>query len=103
MNQNNEYPTKAELKKIREWNYLKPMELIEYIRPYWKKYGNMKITGKKVINLQMSTGGWSGNESIIEALNSINNLFFTLWWQKSERGGHYWFKIDLKINKKPTS
>lgn len=90
-----DYPTEEELEKIRRWDYKDAFGLMEFIRPYWEQHGWWKQTGKKVINLQMSTGGWSGNESIIGALDEVQNgnMFFFLWWQKSVRGGHYWFKV----------
>lgn len=89
----NDYPTEKELKTIENWDYKDPIGLINFISPYFEENGWIKITGKKIINLQISTGGWSGCESIIQALQNHKNLFFPLYWLKSERGGHYWFKI----------
>jgi hypothetical protein len=43
----------------------------------------------------MSTGGWSGNESIIDAL-AKNRLFWLVAWQESRRGGHYRFELPLE-------
>jgi hypothetical protein len=40
----------------------------------------------------ISTGGWSGNESLIEALQR-NHIFWSLCWMKSERGGHFVFEV----------
>jgi hypothetical protein len=42
----------------------------------------------------LHTGGWSGHESIINALQK-NELFWFLCWKSSHRGGHYVF--DLKF------
>jgi hypothetical protein len=36
------------------------------------------------------TGGWSGNEDIIEAMME-NVLLWLAVWQRSERGGHFTF------------
>jgi hypothetical protein len=41
--------------------------------------------------LELHTGGWSGNEDIISALEPT--LFWMVYWRKSERGGHYYFVI----------
>lgn len=89
---NEDYPSEEDLKRIREWDTIKdPEGLLDFILPYWERNGWYKRSGKNLINLQLSTGGWSGNESIIEAMHT--NMFFFFWWQKSIRGGHYWFKI----------
>ena len=87
------YPTKEQLNIIRHWSPLSPLTLIEYIKPLWEEYGTIRLTGKKIKKLYMATGGWSGNEDIIRAMENGDNLFFSLWWQKSERGGAYWFRI----------
>ena len=80
------------LEAIRKWDAGKdPEGLLEFIRPFWEPYGYMEIKGKRVKRVYMATGGWSGNESIIAALHDC--LFFAFWWQKSKRGGAYWFKI----------
>jgi hypothetical protein len=47
---------------------------------------------KTTRELELHTAGWSGNEEIISALEQ-NKFFYPLYWQKSERGGHYYFYI----------
>ena len=88
-----EYPTEEELEKIRKWDVVKdPMGLIAFIKGLWKYPDYFVVKGKRVIKLELSTGGWSGNEDIIGALRE-NEMFFLLWWQKSIMGGHYFFRI----------
>ena len=48
-------------------------------------------TSDKVF-LHASTGGWSGNESLISAMQD-NVIFWHLHWVQSRRGGHYVFDI----------
>jgi hypothetical protein len=43
----------------------------------------------------ISTAGWSGNESIIYAMQE-NNLMWSLNWVQSRRGGHYIFELELE-------
>ena len=93
------YPRENELLAIKEWNFLKKSIqdfLCEIKRLWhWEDWG-YKLSGKRVLRLELHTGGWSGNESIIEALRD-NFVFWTVCWIKSQRGGHYWFEIKLKL------
>lgn len=92
----NDYPTEKELEKIAKWDIRKNsvIELLEYIRRiWWMEDLLFNLTGKRVLKLRLHTGGWSGNEDIIYALKQ--NLFWSMYWQKSLRGGHYYFKITL--------
>jgi len=98
------YPEDNELQTISNWNITKNpvIDLLEYIRDRWQfaNYGYFDLSGKRVLRLRMSTGGWSGNESIIKAMQR-NWIFWTMYWQQSKRGGHFWFRIPTKkrINK----
>ncbi len=92
------YPDDDELEKIINW---KPddkafKDLMEYVYELWhlKKWG-FKQEGN---TYYISTGGWSGNESIIDALTENNFMFWVVCWQSSKRGGHYVFEIpDYKV------
>lgn len=97
-----EYPTEENLKYIREFDVLKNpvLELIEYLEEIWHwpdwgfkllKNGQKDIMGKPTWRLELHTGGWSGNEDIIETLQQ--NDFWGFCWEKSIRGGHYWIEI----------
>ena len=63
--------------------------LLDHVCDLWA-YNGVEQQGQE---LHMSTAGWSGNEDLIEALQS-NNLFWTLCWQQSRRGGHYIFNLS---------
>ena len=88
------YPREEELKTIAEWDFgKKPVtDLLDYVRRLWKYDDRFVLTGKKVLRLYLSTGGWSGNESIIRALRQ-NSIFWYMFWRKHTVGGHYWFRI----------
>ena len=64
---------------------------IGIIIKYWdEEHGTLGIEGKdgKQI-LELTTGGWSDNEKIINELS--DTMFWFLWWQESKRGGYYKF------------
>ena len=90
------YPTEGELKIIKEWDLTKQekvSDLLEYIEEiWWAPDWGFILSGKRVLKLELHTGGWSGNEDIIGALQR-NILFFALYWDKSVKGGHYYFTI----------
>jgi len=96
------YPTEEELKTIREWRWIENRkslpDLLEYIEDcWWVSERHFICTGKKVLRLTLHTGGWSGNEEIIAALQENVDHFWSCFWEKSVRGGHYDFRIPLKI------
>jgi hypothetical protein len=86
-----EYPTDEELDQIKAWPYEGDahLRLWEFIHSlwHWPEWG-FRHEGTAYY---LSTGGWSGNESIIGAMQS-NFMFWPMWWQSSRRGGHYTFK-----------
>lgn len=87
------YPTEEELRIIREWDLsTQPVsKLLDYIEPLWTYPDRFQRTKHR---LYLSTGGWSGNESLVEALEKTP-MFWVLYWQKSQRGGHYWFDDSM--------
>lgn len=95
------YPEESELQKIKEWDYKDIPNLMLYVEERWQyaDSGYFKVVPHKGRDeYHLSTAGWSGNESIIEALHE-NLMFWSLCWMKSERGGHYVFEIRaLKEN-----
>jgi len=111
MSYDSEYYTERELKEIQNWDIRDAHNLIERLRDMWE-YKNYFIENwgldqihneRPILMLESHTGGWSGNEDIIEALQS-HKLFWTMWWWKTERGGHYYFEVDFsQIGFKPVS
>jgi hypothetical protein len=108
---NSEYHTEKELKEIQNWDIKDAHNLVKRLRDMWEyknyfieNWGLDRIHKKKpVLLLELHTGGWSGNEDIIEALQR-HKLFWLMWWCKEERGGHYYFEINFsQIGFKPVS
>lgn len=85
----NEYPTKEQLERIKTWPAQDFDGLMEYIGTLWefKGWGFKKAPGGVC---ELHTGGWSGNEEIIQALHQ-NQLVWIMYWVESSRGGHYLF------------
>lgn len=88
------YPTEEFLAHLENWDWRDGFDelLTEAMRghiypTFWER--EEKEDGKIV--WQISTGGWSGNESIIAALMG-NRMFWMMCWVESRRGGHYIFE-----------
>jgi len=100
---NSEYPSQKDLKYIKNYDLVKNgiVGLVDFICDNWHygDWGYKKRLTSKTLWLQLHTGGWSGNESIIGAMME-NRVFWMFGWQKSLRGGHYWFKWNLPKKEK---
>lgn len=97
------YPTEGALNIIRTWNVVENQpfsELMDFIKSIWwqpdygwyeKKEPHELWPEKIMKRWYISTGGWSGNEDIVRAMQE-NDLLWTLNWVQSRRGGHYIFE-----------
>jgi hypothetical protein len=96
------YPTEETLKKISEFNILTddPIAFTEYLCENWIN-GYPPKYDKKHGTLQLSTGGWSGCESIISALKNSKKYptYWMMFWYSSRVGGHYVFHNIRRIKK----
>lgn len=91
-----DYPTEEELDLIKKWDcstYEGSVSLAEHLCKIWH-YGEpyAQLKGKSVKVLKLSTGGWSGNEDIMSAVN--RNFLFKRHFYSLHRGGHYVYKIS---------
>ena len=89
------YPDDEELERIRTWDYRDLLALFRYIEERWWAPEYFRIRTRKYkghIRAEVHTVGWSGNESLIDALME-NTMAWMLCWESSERGGHYMFRI----------
>ena len=94
-----EYPRDSELRMLAKWDFEKRsvhkfLSEIERLW-HWPDWG-FNLKGKNVLRLSLHTGGWSGNESIIGAIEK-NFIFWATCWQETRVGGHYKFTIKLKL------
>ena len=95
-----DYPTEIELKMIENWDAFEEkdyLNLMAYVRSiWWMPDWGFKQDGAR---FELHTGGWSGNESIISAMER-NSVFWLLYWESTTRGGHYVFEsIDEFIDR----
>jgi hypothetical protein len=96
------YPTTEFLSWLRDLsidNVMHPREVMATVKSAWNyaDWGwrveeTKNDLGKPVARYYISTGGWSGNEAIINALQR-NPCFWPLYWYSSRRGGHHVFEI----------
>lgn len=89
------YPTTEFIEYVRHYDLLSSgyQELLHNLEDAINQHGTFRSTDLlKEKEVYIATGGWSGNEEIISALHD-NLLFWGICWQKSERGGAYWFTI----------
>jgi hypothetical protein len=86
------YPEMHELENIKNWPHEDPEGLMDYCISMWM-WGSEESIKRPNGVYRFATGGWSGNESIIEALGE-NTLFWMMHWESSHRGGLHIFKIQ---------
>ena len=92
------YPTEETLATIKAWPYDQLPALAEYIRESWNHhYGRMRTENKL---LKLATGGWSGNESVLQALHE-QRIFCAMYWESSHRGGLECFRMPNTTSELP--
>ena len=102
------YPTDESLEAIGKWDG-DEREFFAALKPLWK-YSDMPhqdawcgwheengagIMDEPVRRYNLSTGGWSGNESLVGAMERNIELWATTWVQ-TRRGGHYIFEVKMR-------
>lgn len=84
-----EYPLQEDLDTLSSWPMAKAGEWIDAAcQIWWASDTLIKRTSRR---LYLSTGGWSGNEQIIEAMQG--SLLWSMCWMSSYRGGHHVFDL----------
>jgi hypothetical protein len=89
------YPTEEALDKIAKWSYNDPKGWFEFIKEIWwmRDWGWHENKSDKGVEYNISTGGWSGSESLIRAMMD-NHILWTCTWVQSRKGGHYIFEVN---------
>ena len=89
------YPTDATLDRVRAWTGTYG-DLFALVREIWR-YRDAGFWHEDKHELetvfQISTAGWSGNESLIAALRA-NRGFWAFTWHSEQRGGHFIFNLS---------
>ncbi len=91
--------TDEDYDEIKNWDFRDIDGLLNQLQNLWEYKSYFVMKGKKVIYLELHTGGFSDHEYAIQALKE-NYLFWSMYWEKSVRGGHHYFKIKRMRNKK---
>ena len=100
------YPTDDALEIIELWHWNDARGWFKFIESLWayRDWGwkekdephewedHKQYKDKIVHRYYISTAGWSGNESIIRAMQD-NDFMWYLNWVQSRRGGHYIFEL----------
>ena len=88
------YPTEATLETVRQWDWQDMRGLFSFLHAanIYTGCGYCHLSGDGNW-LQFSTGGWSGNESLISAMQEGSQGWkFGLALFAQATGGHYLFK-----------
>lgn len=100
------YPDEDELERIRGWELKARTDFVEalaFVRErwmypdYWREIpGWFDDSNKRVTRYEISTGGWSGNEDLMSAMQD-NRVLWLFCWVQSRRGGHYVFELSEEM------
>ena len=82
------YPEGGMLRSVTLWPATLRHEWLDYIAQNWPPTGKATWGDDE---LRLVTGGWSGCEEIIQAMQQ-NTMCWMMCWESSFRGGTYRFK-----------
>jgi len=98
------YPTDDWLEFIKNYRPTQELPIMEFVtllrRSWWNEERQFVVHPKRknITKLELHTGGWSGNESIMYAIRSnpylINMYMEYVQWK---RGGHFYFEIRRNL------
>lgn len=88
------YPTEDTCQTIKVWPVEDVDGFVQFVIESWHDTG--RIWHDDNNDLHMATGGWSGNESIIQAMQE-NYILWGRLWKSSHRGGKFVFELPEPI------
>ena len=85
------YPTEETLERIEKWDWQDALGCLRFVKDcwHWDDWA-VETAAKEGIEFRFATGGWSGNESLIGALQR-NHMVWVLAWRMSQSGGLFVF------------
>lgn len=88
-----DYPSDADLDRLRAWDLADPIGFLKAAQALWwipdRHWPDEVVAGA---TFEVHTGGWSGNELVIEAMQAAHGgLLWHYVWEQTRRGGHYTF------------
>lgn len=86
-----EYPSSKDVEAIEKWDYGDLLGCLDFIESIWSDYGRIERRGKHKVWVRFITGGWSGNEEILSAMDK--NVGIMTCWEASYRGGKHIYKF----------
>lgn len=108
------YPTPEEETRIQSWPPFSDYPgLLAFVQSCWwqAEWGRHEVpyvdpgTGPGAesdetgIEYHLSTGGWSGNETLIAILREKPVGFWSQCWIQSRWGGHYIFRVQTPVTR----
>lgn len=89
------YPTESALRRLELWPWYDPQGALEFMSRLWtfpERARQLPAEEGEKVSYGFSTGGWSGNEALIAAVQR-NAVVWGMTWAHSERGGFHRFSI----------
>lgn len=91
------YPTEAALQRLETWPHQDMAGALDFVKTiwHWPDFASHDLSAHEAAilhanpgekYLRLATGGWSGNEDIVRALNS-NRMIRAIAWRLHARGG----------------
>lgn len=101
------YPTEEELARVTA--EADPTRALDLVAELWSSFGSVSrvLTAHEgylvhaapgLQHLRLATGGWSGNESLIDALRT-NRIVWLFTWRLSACGGLFIFRYPEKADR----
>ena len=101
------YPTEEALEMIEKWDAQDIKGFFEFVKSIWympdwgwqEKRREEKRREEWSKEYHLATGGWSGNESIINSMKK-NRIVWLFTWVQSNRGGGHIFELRQSLEEK---